>query len=71
LATVVAGVVYAQYPIMDMVANKVVQKHQSMSCEQLWENRGKQASPEEQRIIGLMKSDLQMREQFLTRLIPL
>ena len=28
----VAGVAYAQYPIMDMVANRVVQKYQGSTC---------------------------------------
>ena len=32
-----AGVAIAQqYPMLDNVANKVVQKYQGMSCEQLW-----------------------------------
>ena len=41
-ASVAAGIAYAQFPIMDMLANKVIQKYQSSSCEQLWQNRGKQ-----------------------------
>ena len=41
---IVAGVAYAQYPIMDAVANKVVQKYQSASCEQLWEKKGQPKS---------------------------
>ena len=35
-----AGVAYAQYPIMDTVANKVIQKYQTSSCEQLWQEKG-------------------------------
>jgi hypothetical protein len=35
-ASLAAGVAYAQYPILDMVAGKVIQKYQSASCEQLW-----------------------------------
>ncbi len=63
-AAIAAGVAYAQYPIMDMVANKVIQKYQSSTCEQLWQNRGKQPGAEEQRVIGFLKSDPQMRTQF-------
>ena len=66
-ATVVAGVVYAQFPIMDMVANKVVQKYQSASCEQLWEKKGAPKSEQEQRVIGLLKSDPAMRTEFINR----
>jgi len=28
-----------EYPIMDMVTNKVIQKYQQASCEQLWRER--------------------------------
>jgi hypothetical protein len=34
-----AGVSNAQYPILDKVANKVIQKYQNSSCEQLWQER--------------------------------
>ena len=39
-ASVAAGVAYAQYPIMDRVADKVIQKYQSATCEQLWQEKG-------------------------------
>jgi hypothetical protein len=42
LGSSIAG---AQYPILDMVADRVVQKYQSATCEQLWMNRGKPADP--------------------------
>ena len=45
-----AGIAYAQYPIMDMVADKVIQKYQSATCEQLWEKKGQPKSAEEQRV---------------------
>ena len=64
---VTAGIAYAQYPIMDAVAGKVVQKYESASCEQLWEKKGQPKSPEEQRVIGLLKSDPQMRTAFINR----
>lgn len=67
-ALVAAGVAYAQFPILDMVANKVIQKYQSATCEQLWQEKaagqGKAKSPEEERIIGLLKSDPQMQAAF-------
>ena len=43
-ASLAAGVAYAQYPIMDAVANKVIQKYQSASCEQLWQQKGQPKS---------------------------
>lgn len=61
------GTAVAQYPIMDMVADKVVQKYQSSSCEQLWQNKGKH-SPEEQRVVGLLQNDPQMRQAFFNKI---
>jgi len=62
-----AGVAAAQYPIMDMIADKVVQKYQGSTCEQLWENRGKHG-PEEQRMVKLLREDPQMRKAFIDRI---
>ena len=68
VAAVAAGVVFAQqFPILDNVANKVVQKYQSSSCEQLWQKKGQPKSAEEQRIVGLLKSDPAMRTEFINR----
>jgi hypothetical protein len=63
-----AGVAIAQqFPMLDNVANKVVQKYQGMSCEQLWEKKAQPKSAEEQRVMGLLKSDPAMRTEFLNR----
>jgi len=67
VAWIAAGVAYAQFPILDAVAGKVVQKYQSASCEQLWEKKGEAKSPEEQRVIGLLKNDPQMRTAFINQ----
>ena len=66
-----AGVAVAQFPIMNMVADKVIQKYQSSTCEQLWEEKaqgqGKPKSPEEQRAIGMLRSDPQMQAAFFSK----
>jgi hypothetical protein len=62
-----AGIAYAQYPVMDAVANKVIQKYQGMSCEQLWQQKGQPKGPEEQRVIGFLKNDPQMRQAFFDK----
>ena len=68
VTAIVAGVVYAQqFPILDAVANKVVQRYQSSSCEQLYEKKGQPKGPEEQRIIGMLRNDPAMRTEFLNR----
>jgi hypothetical protein len=62
------GVAVAQqFPMLDNVANKVVQKYQGMSCEQLWAQKSQPKSAEEQRVMGLLKSDPAMRTEFLNR----
>ena len=67
-AALATGVVLAQqFPILDNVANKVVQKYQGMSCEQLWAQKSQPKSAEEQRVIGLLKQDPAMRTEFMNR----
>jgi len=65
--SVTAGIAYAQYPILDMVAGKGIQKYQAASCEQLWQQKGAPKSEEEQRVIGLLKIDPQMRTAFIDK----
>jgi hypothetical protein len=57
----------AQYPIMDEVANKVVQHYQQSSCEQLWQQRGQPRTEREQQAIQLLHQDPQMRAAFIGR----
>jgi hypothetical protein len=69
LASMGAGVGYAQYPIMDRVADKVIEKYQSSTCEELWEKRGKKKPSEEtQRVMGFLRSDPDMRKAFFDRI---
>jgi hypothetical protein len=63
-----AGVAGAQqYPLLDRVANKVVQKYQNSSCEQLWQERGQPKSQREQEAVNFLRSDPQMRNIFIDR----
>jgi hypothetical protein len=56
----VAGVALAQYPVLDEVADQVVQKYQSASCEELRLNRGKH-TPKQQEMVNILRSDPTMR----------
>jgi len=58
-----------QYPILDMAANKVIQKYQNSTCEQLWMKKSQKAPPsaEEQKVVGFLKSDPQMRTLFIDK----
>lgn len=68
-ATTVSGIAHAQYPIMDRVASKVVEKYQTASCQQLWQEKAQgqgQPKPEmEQRAIQALQQDPQMRQALL------
>jgi len=68
LALLFAGVAGAQFPILDMVAEKVVQKYAQSTCEQLWEERGKPKSPDVQQVIQMLRGDAQMRTIFINKI---
>jgi hypothetical protein len=61
----------AQYPVLDAVAGRVIQKYQGSSCEQLWqekaEQQGRPKSPREQEAVQLLHNDPQMRAMFIDR----
>jgi hypothetical protein len=63
-----AGIAGAQdYPLMDMIASKVIQKYQQSSCEQLWKKKGQPESEMEQRAIQMLQNDPQMRQAFIDK----
>jgi len=72
LTLFVAGIAFAQFPVMDKVADKVVQKYQTSTCEQLWQekaqNQGKPKPEMEQRAIKILKEDPQMRQAFFAKI---
>jgi hypothetical protein len=55
------------YPILDRVAEKVIQKYQQSTCEQLWQDRGKQKPEMEERAIRMLRNDPQMRQVFINK----
>jgi hypothetical protein len=57
----------AQYPILDALADKVIQKYQQSSCEQLWERKGQPKSQKEQEAIQIMRSDPGRRAAFINK----
>ena len=58
----------SDYPILDGVAQKVIQKYQSATCEQLWAARGQPKSAEEQKVVELLRNDAQMRTVFINEI---
>src|SRR5881396_1674981 len=71
IALLVAAVNAQQFPIMDKIADKVIQKYQTSTCEQLWQERsqkGKAPKPQmEQEALDMLKSDPQMRAVFINK----
>jgi hypothetical protein len=75
LYALAAGLLYVsvgnaqQYPMMDMVANKVIAKYQNSTCEQLWAKKAEKAPPtaQEKNAIQLLKGDPQMRAAFINK----
>jgi len=71
-ALLYAGIANAQqYPIMDKLADKVVQKYQSSSCQDLMQKKsqpqtGKREMVEE-KAMEMLRKDPQMRTEFLNR----
>jgi hypothetical protein len=62
-----AGVANAQHPMLDAAANRVVQKYQQSSCDQLWQQRGQPKSQRQQEAIQLLRDDPQLRAAFIDK----
>lgn len=58
----------AQHPVLDMLANNVIQKYQHASCEQLWEKRREPKSQDEREMIEMLRGDPQMRTMFIDKI---
>jgi hypothetical protein len=56
-----------QYPILDRVASKVIQKYQNSSCPQLMAQRDQPRSPEEQNAIQILRGDPDMRRHVINK----
>jgi hypothetical protein len=71
IALFCAAVSAQDFPILDRIAEKVIQKYQQATCEQLWEERaqkGKAPKPQmEQEALDMLKSDAQTRSAFINK----
>jgi hypothetical protein len=69
----VAGLLFAgfasaqQFPVLDRVAEKVIQKYQTSNCEQLWQQKGQPKPAEEERVVQILRGDPQMRQAFINK----
>jgi len=65
----IASAQQPQYPIMELIVQKVIQKYQTSSCQQLAQEKSQpppaQKAEMEQRAIGILRNDPQMRTAFI------
>ena len=58
-----------QYPVMEGIAQKVIQKYQASSCQQLWAEKGQVPSAEQlqkqEKATQMLRQDPAMRKAFL------
>jgi len=68
LALLYVTVAVAQHPVLDAVANKVVAKYQSSTCQQLMMAKAQKTPPSagEQKAMEMLKTDPEMRHEFVS-----
>lgn len=64
----VAGIASADYPMVNIAADRVIAKYQNATCEQLWEQKGQPKTDEEQNVIQILRDDPQIRTVFLDKI---
>ena len=66
-ALLAAGYALAQYPIVDMMADRLVSKYQTSTCEQLWQEKMQPKTQQEQEAVQMLRGDPQMRTVFVNK----
>ena len=60
-----------QYPVLDKIADRIIQKYATTPCEQLAQMKGEKPTGDkaemEQRAMQMLKNDPQMRQYFLNK----
>ncbi len=57
-----------QFPMMNIVADRIIERYQKSSCEQLWQKKGKRKTDEEKNAIQMLRDDPQMRAAFIDKI---
>ena len=57
-----------QHPLLDQAANKVIQKYQTSSCQQLAQQKQEPPSPEKVKVVQFIKTDPQLRTDFINKI---
>jgi len=67
-ALLVAGTARADYPMVNIAADKVIAKYQNATCEQLWQQKSMPKTDEEQNMIQILRDDPQIRAVFINKI---
>jgi hypothetical protein len=67
LALLFVGIAGAQYPVVDMIAEKVIQKYQQSTCAQLAQEKAQPKPAMEQEAIQALRGNPQMRGHFIDK----
>ena len=63
-----AGAAVAQdYPILNMVADRVIDKYRNATCEQVWQDKEKPKGEMEKNLIQMLRENPQMRQVFIDK----
>jgi hypothetical protein len=63
-----AGAAAAQdYPILNMVADRVNEKYRNATCEQVWQDKEKPKGEMEKSLIQMLRENPQMRQVFIDK----
>ena len=56
-----------RYPMLDTISQKVIQKYQSSTCQQLAANKAAPPNDMERRAVEMLRQDAQLRAQFIDK----
>jgi hypothetical protein len=56
-----------QHPIVDVLSNKVIQKYQHSSCQELGQQKNEPKTPQEQKAVELLRNNPEVRAEFLNK----
>lgn len=63
----VASASAQEFPMVDKIADKIIQKYENSTCEQLWQQKNQPKSEMEKRAINMLRSDPAMRAELINR----
>jgi predicted Holliday junction resolvase-like endonuclease len=56
-----------QHRVVDMLANKIIQKYQQASCEQLSSKKSEPRSPKEEEAVQMLRNNPEIRTEFINK----